>query len=91
MYRIIDSRCSGKTCRLLILAKENNAIIATSNPKALEEKAHRLGIVGIEFIRYDQVNGYGYKYDKPVYIDELEMYIKSLNPNFQGYTLSNED
>jgi hypothetical protein len=89
MYRIIDSRCSGKTCRLLVLAKENNAIIATSNPKALEEKAHRLGIVGIEFIGYDKVNGY--KYDKPVYIDELERYVKSLNNNFQGYTLSNED
>ena len=39
MYRIIDKRSSGKTSRLMLLAKENNGIIVCRNPKAMEEKA----------------------------------------------------
>ena len=35
MYRIIDNRSSGKTSRLMLLAKENNAAIACSNPSAM--------------------------------------------------------
>ncbi len=31
MYRIIDGRSSGKTSRLMLLAKETNAAIACSN------------------------------------------------------------
>ena len=39
MYRIIDNRGSGKTGRLMLLAKENDAIIACANPHAMEQKA----------------------------------------------------
>ena len=52
MYRIIDSRGSGKTSRLMLLAKETGAIIACSNPSAMRQKAYAYGITGIEFISY---------------------------------------
>ena len=42
MYRIIDKRGTGKTSRLMLLAKEENAIIACSNPDAMRIKAERL-------------------------------------------------
>lgn len=35
MYRIIDGRASGKTSRLLLLAKENNGIVVCANPSAM--------------------------------------------------------
>ena len=40
MFRIIDGRSSGKTGRLMLLAKEKNAAIACSNPSALRSKAY---------------------------------------------------
>ena len=39
MYRIIDGRGTGKTSRLMIIAKENNAVFVCSNTKAMEIKA----------------------------------------------------
>ena len=52
MYRIIDGRGSGKTSRLMLIAKENNATFVCSNPRAMEAKAHAYGIVGINFLDY---------------------------------------
>lgn len=52
MIKIIDTRGSGKTSRLLLLAKENNGIIVCGNPYALKEKARNYGIDGIDFISY---------------------------------------
>ena len=47
MYRIIDSRGSGKTSRLMLLAKENDAAIACSNPAAMRQKAYAYGITAL--------------------------------------------
>lgn len=92
MYRIIDSRGSGKTSRLMLLAKETNSAIACANPSAMQQKAYAYGIVGIEFISYQQL--FSGKHSGNVMIDEIENYIKyqlPLNSEFMGYTLSNED
>ena len=93
MYRIIDGRGSGKTSRLMLLAKENNAIIACHNPYAMREKAKAYGIIGITFISYfDLMAKEEYKNEK-VLIDELELFVKYCvaNTEFMGYTLSVED
>jgi len=39
MIRIIDEQGSGKTSRLMLVAKEQDAIFVCSNPKAMEYKA----------------------------------------------------
>ena len=90
MYRIIDSRSSGKTSRLMLLAKETNSAIACSNPSAMKTKAYAYGITGIDFIPYsDLFNGY---YTGNVLIDELEEFVKGYtDANITGYSLTNED
>ena len=90
MYRIIDNRGSGKTSRLMLLAKETGAKIACSNPSAMRQKAYAYGITGIDFIPYsDLFNGATDPNDK---IDELELFIKEfIDGQFVGYTLSKDD
>jgi hypothetical protein len=39
MYRIIEGRGTGKTSRLMLLAKKNNATFVCENPRAMEYKA----------------------------------------------------
>lgn len=90
MYRIIDSRCSGKTSRLMLLAKETDSAIACMNPNAMRQKARAYGITGIDFISYsDLFNG---EYDDKVMIDELETFVQNyIDCKLTGYTLTNED
>lgn len=52
MYRIIDKRGTGKTSRLLLLAKENNGIIICKYPEFMREKAYKYGITGVDFVSY---------------------------------------
>ena len=90
MYRIIDGRGSGKTSRLMLLAKETNSVIACMNPHAMRAKAYAYGITGIEFISYsDLFNG---KYEGDVMIDEMETFVQQyIDCKLTGYSLSNED
>ena len=90
MYRIIDSRSSGKTSRLMLLAKETNSAIACMNPLAMREKAYAYGITGLNIISYSQLfNG---EYECNVMIDEIEEFVKQyIDCKLTGYSLSNED
>lgn len=89
MYRIIDERSSGKTGRLFLLAKEQDGVIACANPRAMRIKAANYGITGIDFIPYEEV--IGYNFDKPLFIDELEVFLKQYcNRSLAGYTMSKE-
>lgn len=90
MYRIIDSRSSGKTSRLMLLAKENGAAIACSNPSAMRTKAYSYGITGINFIPYSDL--FEGKYEGNVLIDELDLFVRYfIDANLIGYSLTNED
>ena len=90
MYRIIDSRSSGKTSRLMMLAKETNSAIACSNPAAMRQKAYSYGITGIDFISYSDLFNGGW--NDNVLIDELEVFVKNyVDANVTGYSLTNED
>ena len=91
MYRIIDSRSSGKTSRLMLLAKETGSKIACKNPKAMQEKAYAYGIVGIDFISYNDLFTKDYSNDN-IMIDEIEIFImQCIDGKLTGYSLSNED
>lgn len=94
MYRIIDGRGSGKTSRLLLLAKEHNGIIVCSNPMAMEAKARAYGITsGIEFMSYNQyLDGQARGSGKSIFVDELERLTSVLGiGGIEGYTISIED
>ena len=91
MFRIIDSRSSGKTSRLMLLAKETSSAIACSNPSAMRQKAYSYGITGIDFISYSDLFTGGWT-EENVLIDELEEFVKQyIDANITGYSLTNED
>lgn len=94
MYRIIDDRGTGKTSRLMLIAKENNALFVCSNPDAMRYKARAYGIDGIEFISYGEFfHDYRGQRDVKYVIDELENFLRSTmfySTELVGYTLSVE-
>lgn len=95
MYRIIDERGTGKTGRLLLLAKENNGIIVCANPDRMRERAHLYGLSGIDFLSYADYSEFlcGYSYsleERKIFIDELDTFLSAICSNIEGYTLSLE-
>lgn len=94
MYRIIDDRSTGKTSRLMLLAKEHNAVFVCINPEAMRVKAKAYGIEGIQFMSY---NEFTHTFDPDItnyVVDELECFVKDIfasGPNLIGYTLSQND
>ena len=92
MYRIIDSRGSGKTSRLMLLAKETGSKIACSNPIDMRQKAYAYGITGIEFIPYSDLFNGAIDPDDKIMIDEIEVLLNNyIDGSLTGYTLTNED
>ena len=92
MYKIIDKRGSGKTSRLMLLAKEHNGILVCSNPYAMREKAHSYGLTGFDIVSYRELQNPDFNIDcKPVFIDEIDGFLYYLGHSIQGYTLSLED
>ena len=93
MIRIIDGQSTGKTGRLMLLAKENDALFICDNPDAMRVKANAYGITGLQFISYYDYIENNYDTDKEnIVIDELEVLLKHmLNGHLVGYTLSNTD
>ena len=94
MTRIIEGRGTGKTKKLMEIAKENNAIFVCGNPVAMEVKAHGYGIIGLDFMSYSQYlsNFSRGQREKRVVIDELEIFLAHYagsNPII-GYTISEE-
>ena len=96
MYRIIDKKCSGKTSRLLLLAKENKGVVVCANPEKMREKSYAYGLTGIDFITYtaycEFLNGYGNAdlIGKPIFIDELDKFLYIYDTEIKGYTISED-
>jgi hypothetical protein len=94
MYRIIEGRGTGKTSRLMLLAKENDAIFVCSNPDAMKYKASKYGIDGLTFISYGEYFVHRNEYPHQKYVvDELENFLQAIlfyNNDLIGYTLSVE-
>ena len=91
MYRIIDTRGTGKTSRLMLIAKENNAVFACKNPVSMRERAHSYGITGITFISYQDLMDYPTMVaEEKLVIDDLEGFARYLFPSTIGFTLSED-
>ena len=97
MIKVIDKKATGKTGRLLLLAKERNGVIVCNNPDKIRAKAHNYGIVGVDIVSYkeycDFIGGYGNELlvNRPIFIDEIDMFLKELNIDIAGYSLSEDD
>ena len=91
MYREIGEKGNGKTKRLLEYAKNNNAIVVCSMPRAMEEKAREYGLGKIECISYSAFLEVRHKIEsQKVVIDEVEGFLNRLDNNIIGYTLGVE-
>lgn len=88
MYQIIDVRGSGKTGRLMLLAKENDGVLVCANPNAMTAKAHAYGLTGFDIISYYDYFEHNYEDGKAIFIDELDQYVKYLGNNVSGYSLT---
>ena len=94
MIRIIDGRGTGKTSRLMLLAKEYNALFICANPRGMEEKARAYGIEGIQFVSYEDFLRLNYDSEaEQVVIDEMEQFVNYVLGNLKmvGYSLSDND
>lgn len=99
MIQIIDTRGTGKTSRLLLLAKETDATVVSFDPISLREKASYYGISGVKMISYKEL--FYSDYDKNIHtnflIDELESYVayslalSGSRSKLAGYSLSKEN
>ena len=88
MYQIIDCRGSGKTSRLMLLAKEHDGVLVCSNPYAMKEKAHAYGLSGFDIISYHDYWEHNYPMGKEVFIDELDQCVKTWGNYLTGYSLT---
>lgn len=91
MIKIIDNRGTGKTSRLILLAKETGATIVCSNPKYIELLAEKYGITGLDIITYNQYLSSQYDYsNRKILIDEVEGLLTKLQGDCIGYSISVE-
>ena len=93
MIKILGNRFTGKTARLLSLAKEKNAIIVCKNIEHMRDRAYNYGLTGIMLISYvDYINYLSNKAidfnidNRPIYIDDISEFMKELDKNISGYT-----
>lgn len=91
MDKIIGGKGTGKTRRLLEMAKDNNGIVICENVEEMTKRAYRLGIIGIDFINY---RDYIYRLDKltkPIYIANINNFLKAFDNKVAGYSLTLEE
>lgn len=91
MIKIIGPRGTGKTTKLFELARENNAMILTSNSRAMKEKARSRGYNDIEIIGYGDLDSDNFSLDKNVFVDNADDVLSCLINKFYsikviGYT-----
>lgn len=90
MIKIIDNKSTGKTSRLMLLAKESNGIIVCSNPERFSRKALNYDLVGISFISYeDYITNLSQYTERNIFIDEVSDFLEHIsNFSIRGYTES---
>lgn len=91
MIKIIGPRGTGKTTKLFELARKNNAMILTSNSRAMREKARSRGYEDVEIIGYGDLDNDDYSLNKNVLVDNADDVLNYLMNKFYsikviGYT-----
>ena len=91
MISIIGPRGTGKTSKLFELARKNNAMILTSNSRAMREKARSRGYNDIEIIGYGDLDNDNFSLNKKVLVDNADDVLNCLINKFYsleiiGYT-----
>lgn len=91
MIKVIGPRGTGKTTKLFELARKNNAMILTSNSRAMREKARSREYEDIEIIGQGDLDNDNYSLNKDVLVDNADDVLNYLMNKFYsikviGYT-----
>ena len=84
MINIIGPRGSGKTTKLFQKARELNAMVLTTNSRALQEKANSLGYNDIEINGFGNLKNDDYSLAKLALIDNADIFLASLLEKYYG-------
>lgn len=88
MIRIIDRRGTGKSMRLILIAKERNATIVCAAPLIFKQKIEEYGLSGVAVISYEEYLRY-HDAHKEYIIDELDGLLMAIGgSSIIGYTLT---
>lgn len=78
MISIIGQRGSGKTIKLFEEARKHDAMILTTNSRALRQKAKDTGYGDIEINGFGDLKNDDYSIAKPALIDECPYFLAGL-------------
>ena len=84
MINIVGPRGSGKTSKLFETARKNNAMILTTNSRALKEKAKALGYEDIEINGLGDLKNDDYSITKPALVDNGDDFLAILLDKYYG-------
>ena len=84
MFTIIDVRGSGKTKKLLEVAREKHAIILTQDKRAFRVKAKSYGYENIKIIDYEDLENDDYDIDEPILIHNADKVLDYLFDRYYG-------
>ena len=87
MKIISGGRGTGKTKKMLEMASETGGIVVCRDPADMRERAHSYGI-NIRQISFVPYNGLNEGIWAPIYIDNIEQYLKSQCPHLKSFTIS---
>ena len=91
MFIISGGKGIGKTRTLLERASAENAIIICEDPIVMRERAHKYGIVGLELVSYEEAwNLKESQLNRPMYIHDINKFIKYKLPTIKGYSFCTE-
>jgi hypothetical protein len=89
MFIISGEKGTGKTKALLEKAKEENSIIACEDVLAMRIRAYDYGITGLDIVSYaDLFESTVTTEGRPVYIHDINKFIRGSIPSIKGYTLN---
>lgn len=87
MYRIIDGRGTGKTSRLLLLAKEHNGIVVCALPELMRKKAYGYGLTNIDIMSYHDFVQNIKEHKAKINMPELDGTTTEQELTFMGFTI----
>lgn len=86
MFIVSGGRGTGKTRALLEKVQDEGAVLVCEDPTKMREYAQKYDITGLEVICYEEFRGTSS--DRPVYIHNINKYLKYLDSKVQGYSLN---
>lgn len=88
MFIISGGKGTGKTKALIEKVIAEDGILVCDDPGVMRERAYGYGITGLNIISYDELYECDIeKYNKPLFIHDINQFIKYSFPEVLGYTV----